>query len=127
MRYLLDTHAYLWMVEGDPNLSRPVAGLLADSANELVLSAASLWEIAIKLSIGKLRLTNSLATLLNELDRQAIEVLPIRPADLLILENLPFHHNDPFDRLIIAQALHDQIPILSKDGQFQVYGVVVTW
>ena len=91
------------------------------------MSAARLWEITIKFSIGKLRLTQTLATLLDELTNQRIEVLPIRPADLLRLESLPFHHSDPFDRLIIAQALADDLVLLTKDQLFASYEVPLVW
>jgi PIN domain nuclease of toxin-antitoxin system len=127
-RALLDTHAFIWFISGDERLSRPVRALLGDRENEIVISVASLWEIAIKHSLGKLTLERPFAEFIPEqLARQQIEVLPISLAHLGEVDRLPFHHRDPFDRLIAAQALSEGIPVISVDAALDPYGVNRIW
>src|SRR5215213_196665 len=105
MRALLDTHSFIWFVEGDQNLSPAARQSITDPANEILLSAASLWEIAIKVSIGKLSLTQPFQTsVLGQMAYNDIRLLDISVAHILEVLTLPFHHRDPFDRMIIAQA-----------------------
>src|SRR5688500_12711992 len=106
MRLLLDTHTFLWYIAGSSNLSSSVKELVEDVRTELLLSMASAWEMAIKAGQGKLDLDEPLATLLpRELERNRVDLVNIELSHVLLVETLPFHHKDPFDRLIIAQAL----------------------
>lgn len=127
MKLLFDTHSFLWFIEDNPRLSER-AKTLFESDTELFISAASLWEIAIKLSIGKLALTQPFELFIpNHLARNAIEELPITVEHLALLSTLPFHHRDPFDRLVIAQATVERLPVVSIDRDFDPYGVNRVW
>ena len=109
-------------------MPEPVRQLIANSENEVWLSIVSLWEIAIKVSIGKLTLRQPFAELISkQLVLNDIEILPIGLDDLNLVTNLPFHHRDPFDRLIIAQAVTKELPIVGKDTQFLNYPVELIW
>ena len=128
MRYLLDTHTLLWFISADQKLSDRARRLILDPDSEIFLSIASLWEVAIKVNIGKLALDKSFNQLFpDELDSHGIEILDITIDSLVQLTALPPHHRDPFDRLIIAQALVENLPIISVDGNFDTYGVVREW
>lgn len=126
MHLLLDTHIFLWFIAGDKKLRDPVRALLDDDENEALLSIASLWEIAVKVNIGKLRLDRPFEELIPEqLSVNEIDRLPIRMEHLATLLKLPLHHRDPFDRLIIAQALSEGVAVLSDDPEFRKYPVQV--
>ncbi|MGA7876586.1 MAG: type II toxin-antitoxin system VapC family toxin [Desulfoferrobacter sp.] len=128
MRLLLDTHTFLWFIVGDERLPQVARNMIADIANEVLLSVASLWEIAIKTSLGKLVLGRPFEELIPEqLILNRIEILPIGLDDLSEVARLPFHHRDPFDRLIIAQAVRKGLPIVGKDGEFAFYQVQLIW
>ncbi len=128
MAALLDTNIFLWFITGDERLSPNVREFISDSDNDLFLSVASLWEIAIKVSIGKLELVRPFNQLFPEqLDENSIDLLPIKLVHLSALLELPLHHRDPFDRLIIAQGIKENIPIISGDKIFQQYPVEVIW
>ena len=128
MRYLLDTHALLWFISEDQKLSDRAHQLILDSNSEIFLSIASLWEIAIKVNIGKLALDKPFNQLFpDEIDSHGIEILDITIDSLVQLTALPPHHRDPFDRLIIAQALVENFPIISVDRNFDPYNVVREW
>ena len=128
MKLLLDTHTFLWFINGDANLSAAARQLIEDHGNERLLSIASLWEMAIKRSIGKLELDISFANLMEQhITGNAIDLLPIRPAHLDVLKTLSFHHRDPFDRLIIAQSIVENVPILSRDITFDLYPIERRW
>jgi PIN domain nuclease of toxin-antitoxin system len=128
MRLLLDTHTLLWFLADAPDLSPPAREALVDAGNEALVSVASLWEIAIKLSLGKLELLRPFDEVIPaELDRNAISVVPILPAHLQRLIRLPFHHRDPFDRLIAAQSLVEDTTLLSRDPVFNDYGCKIRW
>ncbi len=128
MRLLLDTHAFLWFIEGDPNLSSTARSLIEDEENQRFLSTASLWEMSIKVSIGKLTLTMSFTDLLvQHIYGNAIELLSIQASHLDELTKLPFHHKDSFDRLIIAQAIAEKIAVISQDDLFANYPVTLQW
>ena len=123
-RFLIDTHAFLWFIGGDEQLPEVARDLIGDMENEVLLSAASLWEIAIKTSLGKLILGRPFEELIPEqLVLNDITVLPISLDDLSIVVKLPFYHRDPFDRLIIAQAMTRGLPVISKDAEFAKYHV----
>jgi PIN domain nuclease of toxin-antitoxin system len=128
MRALLDTHSFLWFLAGDSRLSESARQIVADLENEVLVSTASLWEIAIKVSIGKLRLARVYEEFIPEqIERQQIAVLGIDVAHLAAVSKLPLHHRDPFDRLIIAQALTERVPVISVDEVFDVYSVQRVW
>lgn len=128
MRLLLDTHAFLWFTLNDPQLSVPAKNLIADPANEIELSPATYWEVAIKIGIGKYSLTEPLQDFMErEIATNQFRVLHIEPWHVAPLTSLPFHHRDPFDRLIIAQAMIEQIPVVSADAIFDSYPVQRFW
>lgn len=122
--YLLDTHVWLWLQTTPERIRHEVVELLADRAHTLLLSAASSWEIAIKYRLGKLPLPESPAAYVPERMRlSGVTALPIEHAHTLRVADLPEHHGDPFDRLIIAQAQLLNVPIVTADGQFIAYEV----
>ena len=124
--YLADTHA-LWWAAYEPNrLGRDAARVLAESP-DVFASVASIWEITIKVSLGKLRLRGSVSSFASELREQGIETLPIRPDHVFAIADLPFHHRDPFDRLLIAQAMREKMTLLTCDEAFAAYGVKTLW
>jgi PIN domain nuclease of toxin-antitoxin system len=122
MQYLLDTHTLLWLVATPSMLSSRVTELLADATNTVFVSTASIWEVAIKTNIGKLRLNYSLPYLVETLlPASSIELLAISPKHLYHYSMLPLHHRDPFDRLLAAQALSEQLTLISLDTAFDPY------
>ena len=128
MKYLLDTHTLLWFLKGDKKLSDKARRLIDSPRNSKFLSIVSLWEIAIKVSLGKLVLDKPFEKLFPEqLYFNRIEVLDITVDSLIKLTTLPFHHRDPFDRLIIAQALVEELPIISADAAFDAYEISREW
>ena len=128
MKYLLDTHTLLWFLQGDKKLSDKARQLIDNPRNEKFLSIASLWEIAIKVSLGKLVLNKPFEKLFPErLYFNRIQTLDITVDSLTKLTTLPFHHRDPFDRLIIAQALVERLPIIGTDTIFDAYGINREW
>lgn len=128
MKLLLDTHTFLWFIQGNFNLSDAARDLIENPENERFLSVASLWEMAIKVSIGKLALEMTLTELVSsQIYDNAIKLLGIQPEHLDELSKLPFHHKDPFDRLIIAQSLAEKIPIVTKDSAFGGYSITILW
>lgn len=127
MKLLLDTHTFLWFIEDSPKLSAEAKGLLESEA-DLLLSIASIWEMAIKISIGKLSLASPFDEFISEqLSKNTIKLFPIRLAHLGLVSTLPFHHRDPFDRLLIAQAITEQCPIVSIDDKFDAYSIRRLW
>ena len=128
MRLLLDTHTFLWFIGGDAALSLYARQLIEDRTNERLLSIASLWEMAIKASLGRLTLTLSFTDLVAEhVHENEIALFGILPHHLDTLTTLPFYHKDPFDRIIIAQSRAENIPILSRDPAFDDYAVRRLW
>lgn len=105
MKYLIDTHIFIWFVENLPNLPQSIKNLIEDESSEIFISIASLWEISIKTSIGKLQLNRKYEEILDVLRDNSIEILPIDFAHTVENNRLPFYHRDPFDRIIIAQAI----------------------
>ena len=127
MKLLLDTHTFLWFIEDNPRLSAEAKSLL-ESDVELLISAASLWEIAIKVSTGKLTLNQPYKEFIpDQLTKNGMGLLPISVEHLALVSALPFHHRDPFDRLLIAQASIEELPIVSIDNQFDPYGIKRLW
>jgi PIN domain nuclease of toxin-antitoxin system len=128
MKYLLDTHTLLWFLSGDEKLSGRARLLIDDPSNEKFLSIASLWEIAIKAGLGKIDLDKPFEQMFPErLDFNRIRILAITVDSLIKLATLPFHHRDPFDRLIIAQGLTEGLPIVSIYMVFDAYGINREW
>ena len=128
MRYLLDTHTLLWYLSGDEQLSSRALELIEDRSNERFISIASLWEIAIKASLGKLPLDKPFERLFPErLSFNNIKILHITVDHLVKLTTIPFHHRDPFDRLIIAQGMVGNLPIISIDRVFDTYEIIREW
>lgn len=128
MKVLADTHAILWWLAGDERLSQRAQQILEDSANLRWVSIASLWEIAIKMSSGRLPVEGlTLRTIAGLLKDQQFVFLPVRLEDLLRLEQLPWVHRDPFDRLLIAQATEEGVPLLTADGMMARYAVETIW
>ncbi|MBW4621201.1 MAG: type II toxin-antitoxin system VapC family toxin [Cyanosarcina radialis HA8281-LM2] len=124
--FLLDTHTFIWLSENDPKLPSSLRDAI-DLADTVYLSIVSLWEIAVKLSIGKLSLQRSYETVGNELESSDILLLPISFTDTLQVRNLPLHHRDPFDRMLIAQAMNRSLVLISQDTQFDAYSVQRLW
>ena len=128
MKFLLDTHTFLWSVLNQPELSSIAHDLIIDPNHDILLSPATYWEIAIKISIGKYQLPGPYEAWMNQqLLTNTFGILPITIAHTAIIINLPFHHKDPFDRLLIAQAIVENIPIISADGIFDSYPVDQIW
>lgn len=128
MRVLVDTHAFLWFLAEDPRLSGKAGSVMEDRGTTVVLSVASLWEIGIKVSIGKLELGRSFESFIEEFVLKGlVEIVGIEIRHIKRLVGLPMHHRDPFDRLLIAQAGAEEIPILTDDRRFRSYGVEVIW
>lgn len=128
MRLLLDTHTFLWFTADEQALSANAKALLEDGSNELFLSYASVWEMAIKVSLAKLTLPQPYDDFLSEqLSLNDIRLLPLSLAQISAVVSLPFHHRDPFDRLMAAQALVEGLPLVSKDQIFDDYGVQRFW
>ncbi len=128
MRLLLDTHTLIWYYQTDPKLSTFVRTLLEDPANDVLVSPASYWEVAIKISTQKPVLQVPFAVFIQEaIFDNNFKILPIEPKHTAIVATLPFHHKDPFDRLLIAQALAEAIPLVSTDAAIDPYGVQRLW
>lgn len=122
MTLLLDTHTFLWWLSKPGELSARAAQALGDPQNRVLVSILVLWEIAIKRSIGKLTAPIDLE---HDVAKCGFELLPISIAHVLLAEQLPMHHRDPFDRMLIAQAIHEQAQLVSRDDHFPKYGVSV--
>jgi len=128
LRVLLDTHAFLWWVRDDGRLSGRARDALSDAGNELLFSVVSGWEIAIKAQLGKLRASEDVGAYLSgQLSINSMQVLPIYLSHAVRVADLPNHHRDPFDRLLVAQALVEDLPLVSVDPEISRYPVEVIW
>jgi PIN domain nuclease of toxin-antitoxin system len=128
VRHLLDSHALLWYTLGDPKMSATATALIVDPANEILISPAAYWEIAIKVSIGKLTLHVSYEDFMDAcVNKYGFTILPVEPKHTARVIGLPFHPKDPFDRLLVAQALVENIPIISNDPALDAYGIERLW
>ena len=126
--YLLDTHAFLWWVDDAPQIPLAARAVIADPGNECFLSVASCWEMAIKASLGKLELARPVAVFVAEqLAANDFRLLNVELKHVGLVEKLPFHHRDPFDRLLVAQAKAERLTLLSADAELARYGVRVLW
>ncbi len=128
MKILLDTHAFLWLMKNDLRLSPVAKTTFLDPKNEMYLSLASVWEIAIKSSLNKLKLPLPVNDYIDSrTHRYGIYLQEITMDYIALVEKLPFHHRDPFDRLIIAQGIFEKIPILTNDSKFTLYSIQTIW
>ena len=128
MNLLLDTQILLWLDSDQTKLSAAATNACSDTHNTLWLSTASAWEMQIKITLGKLRLRRPLAeTIASHQTTNGLQILPVQLAHALALESLPLHHKDPFDRLLIAQARHENWEIVTADPEFKSYPVRVIW
>jgi PIN domain nuclease of toxin-antitoxin system len=128
MQVLLDTHAFLWWVQDAPQLPRRARAVITDPRNECFVSLVSCWEMAIKVSLGKLKMTAPIERFVPEqLARNDFGLLAIELEDVVTVASLAFHHRDPFDRLLVAQALGRRLPIISRDTIFRRYGLTRLW
>jgi len=127
MELLLDTHAFIWFINGDSQLPEKTIEKIKDIKVKCFVSVASIWEIAIKMSLGKLELNGGFDDLSRLMKKYDIEVLPISFEHIQKLINLEFHHRDPFDRIIICQSLVERFTIVSKDENFPKYKVKIMW
>ena len=127
MNLLLDTHTFIWFFNGDELLSSALKNLITDTSNRCFLSIASIWEIAIKSSLNKLKLQGSFDRIAGFMNENDVELLPITFKHIQMLLRLDYHHRDPFDRIIIAQALSEDLVMATKDAFFYKYGVNIIW
>ena len=125
--YLLDTHVAIWFLTGDTLLSPTAAQIIREGVNRVYLSMISAWELAIKISIGKLRFPGNVAGFIQAVQANDITVIPIKPSHLTVFESLPLIHRDPFDRLLIATALDERMPLISADKNIAQYDVPLVW
>jgi PIN domain nuclease of toxin-antitoxin system len=124
MKLLLDTHIFIWWVDQPERLSPSALSALQDEANEMLLSVASVWEMQIKIQLGKLKLSLPLKEIVkNQQQANDLTVSPVALIHVLALDALPFHHKDPFDRLLIAQSIEEELTIVTVDSQFSAYSV----
>ncbi|MEZ0368723.1 MAG: type II toxin-antitoxin system VapC family toxin [Candidatus Sericytochromatia bacterium] len=121
MSYLLDSHTVVWFLEGDPRLSDKAREIIEAAESELCVSAVSFWELGIKSSLGKLRLRSHPSEMMQKMVELEIRILQIEPAHVSGIVVLPFHHKDPFDRLLIATALAEEFSLISADHHFRLY------
>ena len=128
MKLLLDTHTFLWFIGKNPKISSEARNQIINNPDQLYLSIASLWEIAIKVSLGKLTLQQPFEVLFpQQLSINGIKQLDIAIGHTILVARLLYHHNDPFDRMMIAQAITENMAIISADSAFDPYGVTRLW
>jgi len=127
VKLLLDTHAVIWLITGDERLPRKTKAIIENKDNTSFVSIASLWEMGIKHSLGKLNLKTDLSLIFDLIDESGLNLLSITPSHILTNTTLDFHNKDPFDRLIIAQAQSEGFTVVSKDGLFKNYKIKLLW
>lgn len=127
MRLLLDTHAFLWFAAGDRRLSRRARAVMEADDAELLVSAASVWEMAIKASLGRLKLPLPVDAYVAEKMTEGYRMAAVTWAHTAAVQQLPFYHRDPFDRLLVAHARAERYPLVTRDRVFRRYGVDVVW
>jgi PIN domain nuclease of toxin-antitoxin system len=129
VKLLLDTHALIWLIDDAPMLRAPAREAILGKGNQVYFSVISLCEIALKASVGKLKLTPAARSLLqeDELERKGLLFLPLAKTHAFGVSELPLHHRDPFDRLLVSQALQEGLIIVSHDRQLEAYGVPILW
>jgi len=127
MKQLLDTHSFLWFVSGKQELSEKAKSQILNPYAQNFVSIASIWEIAIKVKLGKLQINGSISSIIDDLTENNFELLPINFAHIVKNYELEFYHRAPFDRIIIAQAIIEEMSIISKDSNFKYYNVTQIW
>lgn len=128
MKILLDTHVFLWIITNDNRLTEAAKSMFVDKDNEVYLSLASIWEIAIKVSLGKLTLNSTVEVFINKhVKGNNIKILNIERHHIFAVATLPFYHRDPFDRLLCCQSSLEQIPIVSADKKLDSYPIIRLW
>jgi PIN domain nuclease of toxin-antitoxin system len=127
VKLLVDTHAFLWFMAGDERLSAPARRAIEDDEDQWCLSVASVWELAIKASLKRLVLPVPTVDYVTEKVEQGLLLLPVEWTHAAAVETLPFHHRDPFDRLLVAQAVAERLTVVTSDPVFRKYGVRVIW
>ena len=128
MKVLLDTHAFLWLITDDDRLSENARQTFLNTQNSLFFSAASLWEICIKISLGKISLKDVwFQTIQEEMVNNTVQWLPIEMTHCAEVTELPFHHRDPFDRMLIAQAIVEEMKLMSRDSRLSKYTIELIW
>ena len=127
MRLLLDTHTVLWFFDDVEKLSGTAYKAILDSENEKYVSIASVWEIAVKISLNKLRFDGGTAGFLAALEENGFTILPIKAEYVKLLESLPFFHRDPFDRILVVSAISEGMCLVSADMNIQKYGAAIIW
>jgi PIN domain nuclease of toxin-antitoxin system len=127
MPNLLDTHTLIWFLSGDNALSEKAKNLIQEDKAINFVSIASFWEMAIKISLNKLELKKPFEELSQQIEQNNFNILPVSFTDTLIVSSLPFHHRDPFDRILVAQAITNKLRVISKDSHFALYKIEVVW
>ena len=128
MKVLLDTHTFIWFNLNDPRLTDRARRIIEDATNQVLISPASYWEIAIKISNNRFAINVSYEVFWQSgIDDRGFEILPIELRHTSQLLSMPFHHKDPFDCLLVAQALAEQIPLISNDSTLDTYGIERIW
>ncbi len=128
MEYILDTHILLWIVDDNPKLSKNVKSIYLNPSNDMYISLASIWELVIKISLQKLIIDDSITNFITtHIKGNNITILDITLKHIIGLENLPYYHRDPFDRLIISQSILEKIPIIGNDKSFDKYPIKRVW
>jgi PIN domain nuclease of toxin-antitoxin system len=127
MNLLLDTHTVIWFITNDKSLSDSAKKSIEDMSNTCFVSIASLWEMSIKYRLGKLELNMTIEVIFDLIEQTGFEILPIFPEHLLVNSQLELHHRDPFDRLIISQAIFENYTTITKDPLFTLYDVDLLW
>ena len=127
MNYLLDTHAFIWFLNGDKSLTNKARKAIEAETAVNFVSIASLWEISIKLSLERLQISFPFEAIIEQFEKNNFQLLPITFNDTLILANLPLHHKDPFDRMIICQSVTNNFTLISKDKEFDAYEIKLLW
>lgn len=127
MRLLLDTHAIIWHIEQNPALGTTASTAIKDVNNHIHVSTVSLWELSIKVSLGKLKLPDTIKNIAKELRESGVTFIPVSEEHAMATESLPWHHRDPFDRMLIAQAQIEKLTLVSRDSFFGSYDISRIW
>ncbi len=127
MQFLLDTHTFIWFINGDKSIPKKAINHIKNINNKCFISIGSIWEIAIKVNLNKLELKSNFDKIIDLLNDNDIEILAITFEHIQMLNKLDLHHKDPFDRIIIAQGITEQLTIITKDDNFKKYQVKVEW
>ena len=127
MKYLLDTNVVLWFLSGSDKLSKTALGVILEPTSDKFVSIVSAWELAIKISLGKLKFEGGVANFVNVLDENGFSLLPLDENHVCLVETLPFHHYDPFDRMLVAVAKYENLSLIASDDNIHLYDVTCVW